>query len=86
MNQLFTKYKEDIERTTQTDGFTYKYPITEEEVDHVLWMCEEARKFSDLGKANRWLGFIQAYVHVWNIYTIDELRDHTREALAKEPV
>lgn len=84
MNKLFTKYKEDIERATQTDGFTYRYPVMEEEVGHVLWMCEEASRFSDLSKANRWLGFIQAYVHVWNIYTIDELRSHTREALAKE--
>ncbi len=59
MKKLFTKYKEDIEHATQTGGLTYKYPGKPgEEVSHVLWMCEEARKFSDLSKANRWLGFI----------------------------
>lgn len=34
-----------------------------------------------IAKLNRWLGFVQAVLWAQNIYTLDELRDHTRVAL-----
>lgn len=48
-----------------------------EDLQHVLWMCGEGKKFVDEGrheKAMRWLGFIQGAMFWGLIATIDEMK------------
>ena len=49
-------------------------------VEHILWMCQEIKEISrqDMEKACRWLGFIQGILWVRGLYSIDELRRHTK--------
>ena len=42
---------------------------------HGHWMALEARGFEDIGKKNRWLGFVQALAWVFGYVTIDWLRE-----------
>jgi hypothetical protein len=41
---------------------------------HVLWMLNEIETFSDVDKANRWLGFVQGCMACQGWATLDELR------------
>lgn len=45
----------------------------------------EFLKHDKLGKAFRWLGFIQGALWVLQIHTLDELKDHSRPDLELEP-
>jgi hypothetical protein len=52
--------------------------------EHVAWMVQRARELnSDRTKAQRWVGFIQGYMWVHDIFTIDQLRGQVTEALAE---
>jgi len=58
-----------------------RFPLKTEALEHILWMCEEVRKFvtnQEMEKAMRWLGFIQGALWVSGIYTIDSMRDDNR--------
>ena len=53
----------------------------EARLNHALWMCRETINFvreEKLDKANRWMGFIQGVLWTYNIYSVDEMRDHNR--------
>lgn len=43
-------------------------------IQHAFWMCNEAMKFTDEGKANRWLGFIQGVMHCELDISIEDLK------------
>jgi hypothetical protein len=52
---------------------------------HAAWMAEEmlrhlGGKQPDRAKANRWIGFIQGILWMTRSFTIDELRQHTKDA------
>lgn len=50
-------------------------------LQHIVWMCQEAKKFVAEGrkdKAFRWLGFIQGVLWTKGEYTIEELANHSR--------
>ena len=49
-------------------------------VQHVLWMCHEAKKFAHASpaKAMRWLCFIQGVLWALEGFTIDEFKDDNR--------
>ncbi len=51
-------------------------------LDHVCFMTIEAQEFVNngrIGKANRWLGFIQGVLWAKGIYTVDKMKDHNRK-------
>lgn len=50
-------------------------------INHLLWMCNEATAMVAVGrieKAMRWLGFIQGYLHAWGMFTLEEIKNHSR--------
>ena len=47
-------------------------------LQHAKWMCLVAEGIDDAERANRWLGFVQGWLVVENIFSIDECRAHTR--------
>ncbi len=68
-------------------GLVISLPIESTKRDHVIWMCQEllryqggvsARGFDTPAKLNRWLGFIQCYLWVNDLRTIDEMRADIR--------
>lgn len=76
--QVIKKYKEVISRTgcepIQNSGCS---------LCHAAYMCEVVLDNKDnpnfeIGKSNRWLGFIQAILYVKGIYTIDHLKNHNK--------
>ena len=52
-------------------------------LEHTRWMCRQiADDFvanDKIEKANRWLGFIQGVLWIEGIFTIAQLREHSRE-------
>lgn len=50
---------------------------------HLMFMLDEIPKMTDTLKQHRWLGFIQGVFWDMGIYTIDEMREHVRELIAK---
>lgn len=63
-------------------------PTTQVQLNHLLWMCEETRKFiaplameatqGDREKAMRWLGFIQGVLWTSGVYSIEDMKNHNR--------
>lgn len=49
-----------------------------DKLKHVVWMCSEAQTFPNTDKAMRWLGFIQGYLWVNGVFSIEEMKDHNR--------
>lgn len=45
---------------------------------HLAWMCHQLTHAGpwSVGKANRWLGFIQGALWILGVFSIDELRQH----------
>ena len=81
MYTLFTKYINvisDKKSKLLIQGVDYA------EIKHIIWMCNRGIEMEDVGKANRWLGFVQGVLFSWRVYTIDELRNDTRKALEME--
>lgn len=53
-------------------------------IPHIKWMISELRKDKEIGKQNRWLGFIQ-YALIINGYTsVTEERNFTRPFFTNE--
>ena len=51
---------------------------------HLMWMCDEAEMtqipVGEVDKAMRWLGFIQGVLCAKGVFTLDELRAHSRSS------
>jgi len=48
-------------------------------LQHAKWMCAFAEgNIEDEVRANRWLGFVQGWLIVENLYSLDECRAHSR--------
>lgn len=48
-------------------------------LEHARWMCTQFVAFSVAGsidKMQRWLGFIQAILLVYEIFTLEQLKQH----------
>ena len=61
------------------------YPFARVELDpqglsphHLRWMLHQLRSPMEVGKANRWLGFIQAGIIRLGLTTVQAERDFTR--------
>lgn len=59
---------------------------------HIRWMIHEClTRFippgpeHDINKAHRWLGYIQGEMRALGMYTVSELRDHSRSTPSNEP-
>lgn len=81
MEKLLRYYETSIKQKKSNlliKGVDYK------EIDHLVWMCQEARTMEDYEKANRWIGFIQGVLFCWGVYSIDNLRDQTRQMMLGE--
>lgn len=62
-------------------------PDKEKALAHLHQMLDTMVEFLEhdkLGKAFRWLGFIQGALWVLQIHTLDELKDHSRPDLELE--
>lgn len=56
-------------------------------LQHVAYMCGESMTFVDEGKvpkAMRWLGFIQGVLWMSNLFSIDQLKEHSRPTPEEE--
>jgi len=52
---------------------------------HVQGMLKQMREFTDDGKFNRWLGFVQGVMWHGGEFTIEALRQHVTDLLPKGP-
>ncbi len=43
---------------------------------HVAWMCAMMYEMKDIGKMNRWLGFIQGILWNFGLYSIEDFKTH----------
>lgn len=76
------------EKTSLLPGWATGIDATQTERDqHLLWMLDEMDTMNAsppnveaLAKLHRWLGFVQGVMWTTGIYSIDELRAHTRQA------
>jgi len=84
MKKFLDIYRERL-RTDYNDstGFFAMTEDNEADYKHLLWMLEEIEKMTDESKRNRWIGFIQGYFWSIRLFTIDEMREHVRELIAK---
>lgn len=48
-------------------------------LQHAKWMCLIAESVEDVGKKNRWIGFIHGVLFMSNIFSIEEMRTHITE-------
>ncbi len=51
-------------------------------LEHVRYMCNKAPEFVDEGRietAMRWLGFVQGVLFVEASFSIEELKEHSKE-------
>lgn len=56
-------------------------------LQHVAYMCGESIRFVDedrVPKAMRWLGFIQGVLWMSHLFSIDQLKDHSRPTPEEE--
>lgn len=84
---VFTQYRETLKgfgieahEIKDNDSLASRFS-GEEKLAHLAWMCARSIEFASTGgvdKAFRWLGFVQGVLWMSNIYTINELRDHSR--------
>lgn len=97
MKQLLNKYREYLASlgarpetiyTGQPDGYALGGPRAID--NHVLYMVadmqgqlERANGHAD-AKFQRWLGFIQGVMWLTGMYSLDQLRDQTREAVHEQ--
>lgn len=49
-------------------------------LQHAKWMCRKAQEFEDRLKMSRWIGWIQCCLVTENIYSLDQVMRHSREA------
>lgn len=64
----------------QYDVFMAELP-TEAILSHALWMCEEAINHiqdNRIEKAHRWLGHVQALLGDRGIFTLNQVKEHSR--------
>lgn len=52
-------------------------------LQHAKWMCVTAEKFYSIRKINRWIGWIQSVMVYEGVYTLDEVKNHSKEAFRK---
>lgn len=87
MNEILDLYKESLNNSYNV-SIRYLHNFSIEELNirhkHLIWMLDEIPKIEDEGKRNRWLGFIQGYFWTLGVFTIDELREHSRKILASK--
>ncbi len=60
---------------------------TDEKAAHYKFMCDEACRFVDadrIEKAMRWLGFLQGVLWSTRVYSLDDLKNHSRPDEDKE--
>jgi hypothetical protein len=50
-------------------------------LQHIKWMCLKAEGFDNTKKMSRWLGWIQAWLVVENIYGLTEIMNQTRKEM-----
>lgn len=81
VGNVLREYKEKVQRIIQQiPGQKYDRA----DYDYIVWMCERAQGFlnpEDFDKANRWLGFIQGAFWAWDVYSLDEMREHNRNGM-----
>lgn len=65
-----------------TEEYTESFGAELALINHVLWMCDAIDKMlieNKIGKAMRWLGFIQGVLWVIGFKTIDQMREDNGE-------
>lgn len=91
LQDLLISYAQDLIRrgyysSRKDDAIEFPEPILKDAdkrmpLEHALWMCEESLGFirdGDHEKAMRWLCFIQGTLWFCRVYTIEQMREHSR--------
>ena len=89
--EVFTRYRADLDRnwpTIEPQRFSEEqaraprwFLAQSARVAHFKFMCEEGCRFVEAGrieKAMRWLGFLQGMFWATDIYTLEDLKNHSR--------
>jgi hypothetical protein len=81
--QVMNFYDAYLRKEYGADPIQNDEPRTVPEMfNHLCWMCREVvDKFLPAGrviKASRWLGFVQGVLCERGVFTIDELKNHSR--------
>ncbi len=50
-------------------------------LQHAKWMCLKAEGHEDVGKINRWLGWIQCTLDYEGVFSLPETIEHTRKEM-----
>jgi len=88
--QVFTMYQGELAVAGVQPVQLVEYESTgvemggEVSLGHLAWMCGEAICLVTAGrteKAFRWLGFMQGVMWMQGIYTLDDLKNHSRPGL-----
>jgi len=56
-------------------------------VSHCKFMCNETKKFIEAGqveKSMRWLGFLQGLLWCLGLFTLDDLKNHSRASQVEQ--
>ncbi|KKN88865.1 hypothetical protein LCGC14_0244720 [marine sediment metagenome] len=75
------QYRELLENVNASRFSDDAEPEPLEAHAHAKWMLDKIEEFvaeDKLGKANRWLGFVQGIFYSFGTYTINQMRDHNR--------
>lgn len=78
---IVEQYRELLENVNASRFSDDGDPKPLEAYAHAKWMLYKIEEFvaeDKLGKANRWLGFVQGIFYSFGAYTINEMRDHNR--------
>ena len=89
IKQLASYYDEVLEKNNGADSVNHadrldfvisdRYCNDNILLEHARWMCGKIQGMDDLGKMNRWIGFIQCILMQTDVFHLDELRMHTSQ-------
>lgn len=87
VREVVALYKQRMEREDVMAVRHDDVGTAETRAEHACWMLFQIEGFLDggqLGKAFRWLGFVQAVLWTLRLYTINEMRDHNRSSCGED--
>ncbi len=83
MKKFLNRYKRKLNKAFDKSLQIHGFSVIElqERSKHLAWMLEEIPKIEDAEKRARWIGFVQGHMWTLGVFTIDEMREHTRKLI-----
>lgn len=85
MKKFLQRYRRRLNKLFNSSLQLRNFSVIEsqERNRHIEWMLKEIPKIEDKEKQARWIGFVQGHYWSMGTFTIDEMREHVRELIAK---